>query len=61
MIVSAGIVIEGIVIVTIARLHSLSALAPLVLLGGAAWVLFISFINALVQNISPPEINGRSK
>ena len=39
MIVSAGVAILGIVIVTISRLHSLSALAPVILVGGAAWVL----------------------
>ena len=59
MIVSAGVVILGVVIVTIARLHSLSALAPLILLSGAAWVLFISLINALVQNLAPDWVRAR--
>jgi len=59
MIVSAGVVILGAVIVTIARLHTLSALAPVVLLSGAAWVLFISLINALVQNLAPDWVRAR--
>jgi MFS family permease len=58
-IVSAGVVIVGVVIVTIARLHSLSALAPVILVGGAAWVLFISLINALVQNLAPDWVRAR--
>jgi MFS family permease len=59
MIVSAGVAILGIVIVTISRLHSLSALAPVILVGGAAWVLFISLINALVQNLAPDWVRAR--
>ncbi|HXW89526.1 MAG TPA: MFS transporter [Terriglobales bacterium] len=59
MIVSAGVVILGIVIVTIARLHSLSAFAPVILLGGAAWVLFISLINALVETLAPDWVRAR--
>jgi MFS family permease len=52
-------VILGIVIVTITRLHSLFALAPVILLSGAAWVLFISLINALVQNLAPDWVRAR--
>ena len=59
MIVSAGVVVVGIVIVVIARLHSLPALAPVVLLGGAAWILFISLINASVQNLAPDWVRAR--
>jgi len=59
LIVSAGVVIVGIVIVTITRLHSLSALAPVIVVGGAAWVLFISLINALVQNLAPDWVRAR--
>jgi MFS family permease len=59
MIVAGGVVILGVVIITIARLHSLSALAPVILLSGAAWVLFISLINALVQNLAPDWVRAR--
>jgi MFS family permease len=58
-IVSAGVVIVGIVITMLARLHSLAALAPVILVGGAAWVLFISLINALVQNLAPDWVRAR--
>ena len=59
MIVSAGAVILGTTIVTIARLHRLSTLAPVILVSGAAWVLFISLINALVQNLAPDWVRAR--
>lgn len=58
-IVSAGVVILGTSIVAIARLHRLSTLAPVILVSGAAWVLFISLINALVQNLAPDWVRAR--
>jgi MFS family permease len=59
MIVSAGVVIVGSAIVTITRLHRLSTLALVILVGGAAWVLVISLINALVQNLAPDWVRAR--
>ena len=59
MIVSAGIVILGTAMVMITRLHRLSTLALVVLVSGAAWVLFISLINALVQNLAPDWVRAR--
>ncbi len=59
MIVSAGVVILGTAIVTITRLNRLSTLAPVILVSGAAWVLFISLINALVQNLAPDWVRAR--
>jgi MFS family permease len=59
MIVSAGIVILGTAIVMITRLHRLSTLALVILVSGAAWVLFISLINALVQNLAPDWVRAR--
>jgi MFS family permease len=59
MIVSAGSVILGAAIVTITRLHRLSTLALVILISGAAWVLFISLINALVQNLAPDWVRAR--
>ena len=41
------------------RLHSLLVLAPAILASGAAWVLFISLINALVQNLAPDWVRAR--
>ena len=59
MIVSAGVVILGTAIVAIAGLHRLSTLAPVILVSGAAWVLFISLINAVVQNLAPDWVRAR--
>ena len=59
IIVSAGVVILGSVIAAIAALHRLSTLAPLMLVGGAAWVTFISLVNALVQNLAPDWVRAR--
>jgi len=58
-IVSAGVVILGLVIVAIGGLHRLSTLAAVMLIGGAAWVIFISLINALVQNLAPDWVRAR--
>jgi MFS family permease len=37
----------------------LSALAAILLIGGAVWVTFISLINALVQNLAPDWVRAR--
>jgi MFS family permease len=58
-VVSAGVLILGLVMAAIGGLHSLSALAAVMLLGGAAWVIFISLINALVQNLAPDWVRAR--
>ena len=58
-VVCAGTAVLGLVIVATSGLHRLSALSPLVLVGGAAWVLFISLINALVQNLAPDWVRAR--
>ncbi|MGC2401976.1 MAG: MFS transporter [Acidobacteriaceae bacterium] len=59
VIVSTGVVILGLVIVMIGSLHRLSTLAAVMLVGGAAWVTFISLINALVQNLAPEWVRAR--
>ncbi len=58
-IVSAGVVILGVVILAMGGLHRLSSLAAVLLFGGAAWVIFISLINALVQNLAPDWVRAR--
>ena len=59
MIVSAGVVILGTAIVTISWLHRLSTLAFVIFVSGAAWVLFISLINSVVQNLAPDWVRAR--
>jgi len=58
-VVSTGVVILGLVIVAMSGLHRLSTLAPVMLVGGAAWVTFISLISALVQNLAPDWVRAR--
>ena len=58
-VVSAGVVILGLAMLAIGGLHSLSTLAAVMLIGGAAWVIFIALINALVQNLAPDWVRAR--
>ena len=58
-VVSAGVTILGLAIVTTGSLHKLSTLAPVILIGGGAWILFISIVNALIQNLAPDWVRAR--
>jgi MFS family permease len=58
-IVSTGVVTVGLVLLAMSGLHKLSTLAAVMLVGGAAWVVFISLINALVQNLAPDWVRAR--
>lgn len=59
VVVSAGVIILGLALVTMSVLHKLSTLSPILLIGGAAWVIFISLINALVQSLAPDWVRAR--
>ena len=59
VIVSVGIVTLGLVIAAMSGLQRLSTLAPVMLIGGAAWVTFISLISALIQNLAPDWVRAR--
>jgi Transmembrane secretion effector len=52
-------VILGAAIIAITRLQRLSTLALVVLVSGAAWVLFMSLINAFVQSLAPDWVRTR--
>jgi MFS family permease len=58
-IVSTSIVSLGFVILAMSGLHRLSTLAAVMLVGGAAWITFISLINALIQNLAPDWVRAR--
>jgi MFS family permease len=58
-IVSTSVVTLGLVILAMSGLHRLSTLAAIMLVGGAAWIIFISLINALVQNLAPDWVRAR--
>jgi len=58
-VVSAGVTILGIAMVTTGASHRLSILGPVILIGGGAWILFISLVNALIQNLAPDWVRAR--
>ena len=58
-VVSGGVAIVGAVIVTTSALHRLSTLGPVMLIGGAAWIIFVSLVSALVQNLAPDWVRAR--
>jgi MFS family permease len=58
-IVSTGVVSLGLVILAMSGLHRLSTLAAVMLVGGGAWVIFISLISALIQNLAPDWVRAR--
>jgi MFS family permease len=58
-VVSAGVTIMGTAMVSSSGLHRLSTLAPLILAAGAAWILFISLVNALIQNLAADWVRAR--
>lgn len=58
-IVSTGVVSLGLVILAMSGLHRLSSLAGVMVVGGAAWIVFISLISALVQNLAPDWVRAR--
>jgi predicted MFS family arabinose efflux permease len=58
-IVSGGVAIVGAVMATTSALHGLSTLGPIMLLGGAAWIVFISLISALIQKLAPDWVRAR--
>ena len=59
VVVSSGIAIMGIVIVALGTLHRLSTLGPVIVIGGGAWILFISLVSALIQNLAPDWVRAR--
>jgi MFS family permease len=59
VVVSTGVVILGLATVAISSLHRISTLAPFMMIGGGAWITFISLISALVQNLAPDWVRAR--
>ena len=58
-VVSTGVAVTGVAIVATSVLHKLSTLAPVMLVGGAAWIIFVSLISALIQNLAPDWVRAR--
>ena len=49
----------GVSTIAISALHSMLALAPVMLIAGAAWIVFISIVNALMQLLAPDWVRAR--
>jgi predicted MFS family arabinose efflux permease len=58
-VVSAGVAIVGTVMLITSALHRLISLGSVLLIGGAAWIIFVSLISALVQNLAPDWVRAR--
>jgi MFS family permease len=56
---SAGVAILGIATIAVSVLRELPALAVVMLVGGAAWLIFISLVTALVQKLAPDWVRAR--
>jgi MFS family permease len=56
---SAGVAILGVATVAAGILRELPALSVVMLIGGAAWIDFISLVTALVQKLAPDWVRAR--
>jgi MFS family permease len=57
--VSAATGVFGVILISTATLHNLGLLCGLMLLGGAAWTVFMSIFNTMVQNLAPEWVRAR--
>jgi MFS family permease len=58
-VVSTGVAVVGVAIVATGILHAVAALGAVMLIGGAAWIMFMSLVSALVQNLAPDWVRAR--
>jgi MFS family permease len=56
---SAGVAILGVATIVVGILRQLPALSVVMLVGGAAWIIFISLVTALVQKLAPDWVRAR--
>jgi hypothetical protein len=56
---AAGVVLLGAATIGIALLHTMLMLVPIMLIAGAAWIVFISIVNALMQLLAPDWVRAR--
>ena len=59
IVASAGVAILGIATIAVSVLRELPALGIVMLIGGAAWITFISLVTALVQKLAPDWVRAR--
>ena len=58
-VVSGGVAILGLMTALAGFLHSMAALAATMIVAGAAWIVFISVMSALVQTLAPDWVRAR--
>jgi MFS family permease len=58
-IASIAVAVLGAMIVTTGMVHVLAGLVIVMLVSGAAWIIFISLVSALVQNLAPDWVRAR--
>lgn len=58
-VLSAATVIFGAILVSTATLHNIVILCALMLFGGAAWTVFMSLFNTMIQSLAPDWIRAR--
>lgn len=59
VVASGGVVILGLTTIAAGALHELPLLSVVMLIGGAAWIIFISLLSALVQRLAPDWVRAR--
>ena len=58
-VLSAATVVFGAILVSTAGLHNLALLCALMLFGGAAWTVFMSMFNTMIQQLAPEWVRAR--
>jgi MFS family permease len=56
---SSGVIIVGVATLATGYLRELPTLSAVMLIGGAAWITFISLVSALVQKLAPDWVRAR--
>jgi len=56
---SGGVAILGLMAIAAGFLHEIVALAAVMLIAGAAWIVFISLVSALMQSLAPDWVRAR--
>src|SRR5207247_1038016 len=59
VVASAAVAILGVAIVATGRSRAMSALGVVMLVGGGAWIIFISLVSALIQSLAPDWVRAR--
>jgi MFS family permease len=57
--VSGGVLVVGTAMLGMGMLHTMFALAALMLVAGAAWICFVSLVSALMQTLAPDWVRAR--